>query len=156
MALSDNMEASTDYTCTSCITDTKKQVSTASSFFSALMVILIPKCHLCVMAYTSAITMCGGPSMYSQSNNWMSYIPLGLGLFIIGVILYNYKGVRSGIAAALAIIGFLFILLTHQLMIDPEFYNWGTGLMFTAIWLNSNMISFFNFLKTGIKTRLAS
>ncbi|MEQ9302043.1 MAG: hypothetical protein RIF33_25915 [Cyclobacteriaceae bacterium] len=151
MALIENTSASVDYSCSNCKTAAKDRVSTPSSFLSAVLVILIPKCHLCVMAYTSAITICGGPSMYMHSNNWMSYIPLALGLFIVGIILWNYKGVRSVVATGLAIGGFLLILFTHQLVIAPEFYHWGTGLMFTAIWLNSNMLSFVSFLRAIFK-----
>jgi hypothetical protein len=153
MALPEKMSTSLDYSCGNCKSATKNKLSTSGSFLSAVLVILIPKCHLCVMAYTSAITMCGGPSMYMHSNNWMSYIPLVLGLFIVGIIQWNYKGVRSAIATGLAVIGFLLILFTHQLVIAPEFYYWGTGLMFTAIWLNSNMLSFVSFLWSTFKAR---
>ncbi len=102
------------------------------------------------MAYTSAISMCGGPAMYMQSNNWLSYVPLLLGLFIVGVVLWNYKGTRSILAAAIAIAGFLLVLLTHQLIISSAYYQWGTVLMFLAIWLNSNMLAFFKFLSKSL------
>ncbi|MEM8896323.1 MAG: hypothetical protein AAGC88_17220 [Bacteroidota bacterium] len=154
MALTEKSVATANYDCAHCSTEKKVHIGTSTSFFSALMVVLIPKCHLCVMAYSSAITICGGPDMYMQSNNWLSYLPLVLGLFIIGVIQWNYRGVRSALAAGIAICGFLLILFTHQLVIDPIYYHIGTALMFGAIWLNSNMISFFNFLheRATIKT----
>lgn len=156
MALTEKISPAQNYSCGSCQTSTKEKVSGSSSFLSAVLVILIPKCHLCVMAYTSAITICGGPSMYMHSNNWMSYVPLGLGLFIVGIILWNYKGVRSAYATGIAVVGFLLIVLTHQLIIAPEFYHWGTALMFIAIWLNSNMLSFINYLRSELQARKAA
>lgn len=156
MSIPEKVSASYDNSCSSCHSATKNKLGTSSSFLSGILVILIPKCHLCVMAYTSAVTMCGGPSMYMQSNNWMSYIPLVMGLFIIGVIQWNYKGIRSAYATGIAVVGFLLILLTHQLIIAPEFYHWGTALMFIAIWLNSNMLSFVSYLRTELQIRKAA
>ena len=85
--------------------------------------------------------------MYMHSNNWMSYVPLALGLLIVSIIQWNYRGFRSVVAAIIAITGFLLILFTHQLFIDAFYYQVGATLMFLAIWLNSNMISFFGFIR---------
>ena len=85
--------------------------------------IVLPKCPFCVMAYSSAITMCGGPSMYLSGNNWVSYIPLLLGVVIISMILLNRRGIRTYYALLIGAIGFLMILLTHQLVIESVFYN---------------------------------
>ena len=72
-----------DRSCTSCKTTEKPKVIERSSWLSAFLVIIIPKCPFCVMAYTSAITMCGGTDMYFAENNWVSYIPILLGAIII-------------------------------------------------------------------------
>ena len=118
-----------------------------TSYLSAILVIIIPNCPFCVMAYSSAITMCGGPDMYLESNNWVSYIPLFLSAFILGVILYNNRGIRTFYAFLVALTGFLLILLSHQLMIPAEFFNWGTMLLFLAIWMNSSLLSFLETVK---------
>lgn len=139
--------------CNTCTPTKSNKISTGSSIFSALLVVIIPKCPICIMAYTSAVTMCGGPDMYMSENNWISYLPIMLSLIIIGLILYNHKGGRSWVALAIALLGTLFILLTHQMILPAAYYNAGTILLFLAIWFNSNFISFLNELKSLLSRR---
>lgn len=141
--------------CNSCTTTKSTRISTGSSIVSALMVVIIPKCPICVMAYTSAVTMCGGPDMYLAENNWISYIPLLMSVLIIGLICYNHKGWRTWIALFIALIGASSIFLTHQLVLAGNFYHVGTILLFLAIWFNSNFISFLNELKRIWNLRLS-
>ncbi|MFZ9047013.1 MAG: hypothetical protein ACO2ZZ_14235 [Cyclobacteriaceae bacterium] len=133
--------------CNSCTTSKTNKISTGSSLFSALMVVIIPKCPICIMAYTSAVTMCGGPDMYMAENNWISFIPIFMSLVITGLILYNRKGWRTWLALAIAMLGGIFIAMTHQLILPAKFYNVGTILLFLAIWFNSNFISFLGELR---------
>ena len=139
--------------CNTCTPTKSNKISTGSSIFSALLVVIIPKCPICIMAYTSAVTMCGGPDMDMSENNWISYLPIMLSLIIIGLILYNNKGGRSWVALAIALLGTLFILLTHQMILPAAYYNAGTILLFLAIWFNSNFISFLNELKSLLSSR---
>lgn len=133
--------------CISCTTSKTNKISTGSSLFSALLVVVIPKCPICIMAYTSAVTMCGGPDMYMAENNLISYTPILLSVVIMGLIFYNRKGWRTWIALVIAILGGCFVLLTHQLILPAKFYDVGTILLFLAIWFNGNFISFFGELK---------
>jgi len=111
------------------------------SFLSSLMIMILPKCAFCVMAYSSAIAMCGGPDMYLKENNWASYIPLGLSVIIISMLFLNWRGSRTKYALTIAIIGFGFILLTHQLFFDSFYYYIGAGLLFFGIWFNGSFYS---------------
>ena len=113
---------------------------TKSSLLGGLLVVIIPKCPLCIMAYTSAITMCGGDDMVMAHNNWLSYVPLALSALIIGLIAYNRKGTRTWFALAIALVATGLITATHQMWLGAQFYNYGTILLFFAIWLNSNYI----------------
>jgi len=96
------------------------------------------------MAYSSAITICGGPDMYLTSNNWVSYVPLVLALFINLMLLLNWRGERTVNALIVAMIGFTFLLLTHQLILSSGFYNLGAVLLLLGIWLNGSLISILN------------
>jgi hypothetical protein len=134
--------------CSTCKEDKKKIWAGNSSIFSMLLVILIPKCPFCIMAYTSAISMCGGADMYFSQNNWVSYIPIVLSLVVIALIFMNRRGKRTNVALALATVGFILILLTHQLILTAVWYNAGTILLLLAIWLNGSFSSFVSSIKS--------
>lgn len=79
--------------------------------------------------------------MYLMSNNWVSYVPLILALFINLMLLFNWRGQRTLYALMIAMAGFTLISLTHQLMLSSVFYNLGAALLLMSIWLNSSLIS---------------
>ncbi|MEL6536661.1 MAG: hypothetical protein AAFQ98_14680 [Bacteroidota bacterium] len=141
--------------CNSCAPAKKRQANGGTSLVSLLLVVILPKCPFCIMAYTSAITMCGGPAMYWQSNNWVSYIPLVLSVVILAMILLNWRGIRTWFALAMAMAGAFLILSTHQLWLSPTYYSWGSGLLFVAIWANGSFMSFMNILRKRGKALFA-
>ena len=126
--------------CKACESPTKKKATSGTSLLSALLVVIIPKCSICVMAYSSAIALCGGEAFYHAENNWVSYIPIALSMLIVGLIIKNWRGNRSTYALILSIIGLAMIILSHQLIIDSTYYNIGSALLFVAVWFNSNLL----------------
>ncbi len=136
------------HSCKKCSDSGKRVKATGSSWVSAVLIIIIPKCPFCIMAYSSAITMCGGPDMYMQGNNWVSYIPIFLAVFIIVMLLLNYRDVRTKYAIAMAFIGLIFVLLTHQTILTSTFYYYGTVLLMFSIWLNGSLFSLLRKLKS--------
>lgn len=138
--------------CKKCNTTRKVYTFRNSSFFSAILIILIPKCPLCIMAYSSAITICGGQDIYMSSNNWVSYIPLVLAVAVIFMIAFNQKGLRTWLAITFALISTLLIVFSHQLMIPSGFYNVGGVGLLMAIWINGNLVSFTNHLTSKFRT----
>ena len=129
-----------------------KNVNKASSasVLSTFLLIILPKCPFCIMAYSSAITICGGPDMYLMSNNWVSFVPLALALFINVLLLLNWRGRRTFNALLVSLVGFSLILMTHQLILSSGFYNLGAMLLFMSIWLNGSFI----YLLSRIRSKL--
>ncbi len=127
-----------------------------SSWLSALLVIIIPKCPFCVMAYSSAITICGGSDMYFSENNWVSFIPVVMAALIVLFIMLNHRGNRTYYAMTVAFAGFVMVALTHQLVIDPAFYNVGATILFGAIWMNGSFLFFFSTIEGFIMRKLSS
>jgi hypothetical protein len=129
-----------------------KKVNKASSVsvLSTFLLIILPKCPFCIMAYSSAITICGGPDMYLMSNNWVSFVPLALALFINVMLLLNWRGRRTFNALLVSLVGFSLILMTHQLILSSGFYNLGAMLLFMSIWLNGSFI----YLLSRIRSKL--
>lgn len=136
--------------CNKCNSRAPARKTTSLSIWSTLLIVLLPKCPLCVMAYSSALTICGGESIYMQSNNWLSFFPIALALVIVGLIARNYRGGRTLVALGLAGLGSVAILLVHQLILPPLFYDLSAALLFLAIWLNGSM---FSFVSTFVKVR---
>ena len=102
------------------------------------------------MAYSSAIALCGGDMFYHGSNNWVSYVPLALTLFIIFVLLRTFKGARTYVALSTALLAAGLILAAHQLWLPAHFYDLGTVLLFMAIWVNSNFFHVIEIIKHKI------
>ncbi len=142
-----------DQTCTKCKSQSKLNLKLKSSFMSSLLIIVIPKCPFCVMAYSSAVTMCGGKSLYMSQNNWISYIPLILSAVILYILVRNYRGQRTLAALVLAAFGSAMLIAVHQLAISSSFYNLGAALIIFAIWLNGSLLSFVSNLKNRIESR---
>ena len=130
--------------------------SSSASLFSTVVLIILPKCPICIMAYSSAITICGGPDMYLMSNNWVSYVPLVLALFINLMFLFNWRGQRTLYALTIAMVGFTLISLTHQLVLSPIFYDLGAVLLLMSIWLNSSLISLLNKFRRKLRPGISN
>ena len=130
-----------------------KKVNKASSVsvLSSFLLIILPKCPFCIMAYSSAITICGGPDMYLMSNNWVSFVPLALALFINVMLLLNWRGRRTFNALLVSLVGFSLILMTHQLILSSGFYNLGAMLLFMSIWLNGSFIYLLNKVRSKLR-----
>ena len=135
-----------------------KNVNKASSasVLSTFLLIILPKCPFCIMAYSSAITICGGTDMYFRSNNWVSYVPLVLALFINLMFLFNWRGQRTLYALMIAMVGFTLISLTHQLVLSPVFYDLGAVLLLMSIWLNSSLISLLNKFRRKLRPGISN
>ena len=72
------------------------------------------------------------------------------------MLLLNWRGQRTILAIIVAMIGFSIILLIHQLMLSPDFYNLGAGLLLLGIWLNGSFISVLNKIRKKLNADISS
>ena len=126
----------------------KKIQSTSSGkkflpLFSGILVALIPKCPYCILAYSSALTMCSGAKVYGHSVGWTSYLLLTLAGLTLVFILINYKGNRTLIAATLVAAGILLMFTGQFYTFNVSQYNWGTFLIFFGVWVNASFRFFY-------------
>ena len=126
----------------------KKEKKSLSPLFTGIMVAILPKCPYCILAYSSAITMCSGTKLYAQTPGWTSYLPLGLALLTLLFILLNYRGKRTIIAATLVGTGSLLMLACQFYTFDINHYYLGTFFLLFGVWVNA---SFRFFYKQWIK-----
>ncbi len=125
--------------CSKCNKIIKTRQLDGASLVSTLLIAIIPKCSFCVMAYSSAIAMCGGGQMFMESNNWVSYVPLLLAILILMIIAFNPKGRRTTVALVTGLIGTVIIFGVLQTFAKPELYNLGNALLGLSIWINGSL-----------------
>lgn len=112
-------------------------------FLTGILIAVLPKCPFCVMAYSSAITLCSGAKLYDHNPTWISYISIGLALFTLVLIIYNYKGTRTWFAAAMVIFGSVLILDSELRTGDFQNYYWGAGSLLLGVWINGSFAYFY-------------
>ena len=126
----------------------KKQTATKGDYLSILSglgLAILPKCPFCIFAYSSAITMCSGTKIQDAGifqNDWM-YVNLGLLILTFGFIIFNYKGSKTLISAALLMIAGGILLFTNTQSYPILFYL-GSFLLLFAVWINGSFAWFFN------------
>ena len=110
-----------------------------SSWLPAFLLAILPKCPFCIMAYSGAVTMCSGNSLYPHAGSYMSYITTLLGVLILIGIGFNYKGRRTLIALAIALSAIALIIISQFFWLSAVSYYLGSGLLFLSIWYNGSL-----------------
>ena len=110
---------------------------------ASIVIALIPKCPFCILAYSSAITLCSGSKIYQHTPVWSSYISITLAAFTLVLVLWNYKGMRTLWAAASVIAGSLFLVLSEIYTGSPSHYYFGAALLMFGVWMNANFMYFY-------------
>lgn len=117
------------------------------SLGSWLLIALLPKCPLCILSFSSAITLCGGKTLFAETVGWTSYIPIVLALILITTFFINYKGVKTLMAIGLAICASLIILYGEYVTKTSLTYYTGVIILFFACWVNGSFQFFINKMK---------
>lgn len=120
------------------------------SILSGLSLAILPKCPICIFAYSSAITMCSGTKIQDTGifqNEWM-YVNFGLLILTFGLIVFNYKGIKTLTAGALVLIAGG-VLLFGNTQLYPILFYLGSILLLFAVWLNGSFAWFFNRWKSN-------
>lgn len=108
------------------------------SVLAGILIVILPKCPFCILAYSSAITLCSGAKVYNHAPNWASWISIGLAGLTLLLVLWNYKGYRTLSAAALILLGSYFILTSELQTGDLADYYLGATLLLGGIWVNGS------------------
>ena len=144
------MEMTKTTCCKSKFTAPKKvEVANGSmSFLSTILLILIPKCPLCLTAYMSAMVLFFDIEYATLVPVLLHTKPV-MGILIIVMILMNRKDKRTLIS--LAISGIALTLLILKTYFDIAFFipDWAIYIAFIfAIWYNGNFQYFYRYIKS--------
>ncbi len=112
-------------------------------FLAVVFIALIPKCPFCILAYSSAITLCSGTKVYMHSPAWTSWISIALAAMTLLMILLNYRGQRTIIAASLVIIGSAMIMISELYTGEISIYYCGASILLFGVWFNASFYFFY-------------
>ena len=130
----------------SCSCPSKKRKSEQKSaypFFISILIAFLPKCHFCILAYGSAITLCSGTKIYNHSPEWTSYISIGLAVLTLVFILMNYRGRRTLFSALMVLAGSILLIRTELFTGEVVEYYYGVGLLMIGVWVNASFYYFY-------------
>ena len=135
------MTTTTD-NCPACRKQTHKKYIGRLPVFTGIMIALIPKCPFCILAYSSAIGVCGSAQLSQHSPIWTSWISVILALFTLLFVLFNYKGNKTLLAAAIILTGSGLIFWSELQSGALIQYQWGASLLILGVWLNGSFLIF--------------
>jgi hypothetical protein len=103
---------------------------------SWLLLLVLPKCPFCVVAYTSSMAICGAPSITHHHTDWGAWLAIGLAVICIGTIARNYRGSGTRTAILIAIAGLICLLAGLFLPNAMSAYYAGASLLFLSSFYN--------------------
>jgi hypothetical protein len=128
-----------------CKCKTHHKVRLKKSYYpllGSLLIAILPKCPFCIVAYTSAITVCSAKSLTEYTPEWTSYIPISLAMLTFCIVVWNYKGKKTIAACALILAGGILITYSELYSGQLSSYYWGSALLVMGVWVNGNFSYF--------------
>ena len=124
-------------------------VNAGSSFswLSGILIALIPKCPFCILAYSSAITVCSSKSLAAYTPDWTSSVSIAFSFLTLIITLYNYKGYRTQLACLLILIGSSLIVYSEIFTGVLTTYYWGCAILILGVWTNGSLPFFISSVK---------
>jgi hypothetical protein len=114
-------------------------------FISGVLLVILPKCPFCIMAYSSTVVLCSKDMLLETQYHNNSLLTIFIttffcSLIIVGLLL-NFRGTRTKYALTLSSLGILIILNSVIRNGGQNLYYLGVSIIFIAIWLNGSLIS---------------
>lgn len=128
--------------CNTCAVDVIKSKS-RMGVIPFLLLVILPKCPFCIMAFTSTAMLCGEGINMEVSKTYNSgltiLITALLGLITLFTIFMSRKGKRTWYAVALTVFGIGIILFSVIKYGGQPLYYTGILFVFFGVWLNGSL-----------------
>lgn len=128
-----------------CKKQEKQRKQQRMSYLLTILVAILPKCPFCAFGYSSVVVMCSGAKIHQYEANSLGYLSIILAFAVLGSLFWNYKGRKTLIAAAVAIVGMLPLIYAQRISGNPYEYFTGTALILLAVLLNGRWLRKFSF-----------
>jgi len=119
------------------------------SWLPGIIIAIIPKCPFCIMAYSGAVTLCSGNTLYPNAGRMETYISIALAIFIVASIAFNFKGKQTKIGLSIALVGLICLTLSQTLWIDQNLFYTAVILLLLGIWYNGSFLYFYNRIRSN-------
>lgn len=137
----------------------RKQVSEGkkpAGLLSTILLLVLPKCPFCIMAFSSTFILCGKAGDVSeQTHSFIStsaiLITSILCLIVLLSIAFNYRDTRTKYAFILALAGSLLLLCSVCVGGGKSVYYSGAFLIFIGVWLNASLLYVLHKLRSRLK-----
>jgi hypothetical protein len=114
------------------------------SFFAGFMLLLLPKCPFCFMAFSSTFVLCDQAGTFTDTHTHSSSTTFLLSLLFcvitLASIIFNYRGNRTKYALLLALAGSSYILFSIAIGGGLALYYIGVAFIFSGVWLNGSLL----------------
>lgn len=125
--------------------DWKQEAPAGATVAGNLLLVLMPKCSFCVMAYTSTALLCTKDETIVASSLHASPLTISitaiLSLLIVGGILLNRRGTRTWYALGVALAGMSMMLASVAWGGGEALYYAGNAAVFAGIWINGSLLN---------------
>jgi hypothetical protein len=140
--------------CEVCDSKDSTQLKKKSLKYSPLLsfiILFLPKCPFCIVAYTSSMTMCGTASLINHHTDWGAWLAIGLSIIVLGSIILNFRGKGTYKSILIALIGILMVLIGVFKPNMMSFYYLGSVMLFIAAFYNGSGFRWFNRKMASLK-----
>lgn len=120
------------------------------SWIPAIIVMLLPKCPLCIMAYGGAITLCSGATVVPEASisDDRLYLLIGSSIVVLIGLLLNYRGLRTKVAVAVSCIAITLLIISQLYWINSTLMHMSMALLLIGVWINGSFLYILNYLNT--------
>lgn len=120
----------------------------STSILSSIIILLLPKCPFCLVAYSSAVTLCSASGVITNTqhhNDWGAYVAVVMGSIITTIILTTFKTRKSSflymITLIIALCGSVLIYIGGFKAASMTYYYIGSALLIVATLVYSDAYS---------------